>query len=234
MKSEEQDRLTRSAPKGFAPMHDNRGIIHPFAGDCHHSRIPTEGEERVHFHSDLGLTSHTHENRGGFGKLKGYGSTARAIPGFTGHIPGKFAENVFADGWSKMTERSVASHIRAVRRGPKEMTMISEGGTIVAPTASDMLGEIPIHNPSYQCRHRGWSDCKFTGIDIDPAGRQAPKDRQEGYGAVSAPPPRKQIHGYMGWVPGRVGESVVGERQCKTNDISDHLFRKQRMRITQR
>jgi len=226
--------LARSVPKGFAPSHDARGIAHPFAGDVQHSRAPIEGEERVHFHSDLGLTSKAHEKRGGFGNLRGYGSAARAIPGFTGHIPGKFAENVYADGWSKMTEKSVGSHIRAVRRGPKEMTMISEGGTIVAPTSSDMLSEIPLHNSSYQCRHRGWSDCKFTGVDVDPAGRAAPKDRQEAYGAVAAPPSNKWIHGYTGWVPGRVGESVVGERQCKTNDISDHLFRKNRMRITQR
>jgi hypothetical protein len=193
-----------------------------------------QGEERSHFQANLGLTSNAHENRGGFGNLQGYGSSTRAIPGFTGHIPGKFAENVHADGWSKMTEKSVASHLRAVRKGPKELTVLSENGTIVAPIPSDAMAEIPLRNPSYQCRHRGWATCEWTGIDVDPAGRLAPKDRQEGYGAVKPPDPKVGIHGYQGWVPGRVGESVVGERQCKTNDISDHLFRKQRMRITQR
>lgn len=234
-RKDETERLSRTVPPPKAPMHDSRGIAHPFAGDTQHSRIPVEGEERFHMHSDLGLTSHAHENRGDFGNLRGYGSASRAISGFTGHIPGKHAENCFADGWSKMTERSVASHLRAVRKGPKEMSLLTQGGTVVAPHAADMLEEVPLRNPSYQCRTRGWSGCEFSGIYVDAAGRTAPKNRQEAYGGVGPPPAKKDvIHGYQGWVPGRVGESVVGERQCKTNDISDHLFKKNRMRITQR
>jgi len=192
------------------------------------------GEEKHHLQSDMGLTSYAHEDRGEFGKLRGYGSASRAIKGFTGHIPGKFAENVFADGWSKMTERSVASHLRAVRKGPKEMSLLTQGGTVVAPQAADMIAEIPLRNPSYQCRTRGWSGCEFSGIYVDAAGRDAPNNRQESYGGVGPPPSKGNIHGYQGWVPGRVGESVVGERQCKTNDVSGHLFKKNRMRITQR
>jgi len=233
--SADADRLSRSVPPAKAPLHDNRGIAHPFAGDTQHSRIPVSGEERFHMQSDLGLTSHTHEDRGGFGKLRGYASASRAISGFTGHIPGKNSENCFADGWSKMTERSVASHLRAVRKGPKEMSLLTEGGTLVAPISADMLAEKPLRNPSYQCRTRGWSGCEFSGIYVDAAGRKAPKNCQEGFGGI---PPKaasdNKIHGYAGWVPGRVGESVVGERQCETNRISENLFKKNRMRYTQR
>lgn len=233
-KRDEMDRLARSVPPPRAPSHDNRGIEHPFAGDTQHSRIPVDGEQRSHLQSNLGLTSHAHEGRGGFGDLRGYGSASKAISGFTGHIPGKFSENVFADGWSKMTERSVASHLRSVRKGPKEMSLLTGNGTVVAPSSGDMLAEQPIRNPSYQCRTRGWSGCEYSGIYIDAAGRNGPKHRQEGYKGVPPPPSKNQIHGYAGWVPGRVGESVVGERQCKTNEISELLFKKNIMRNTQR
>jgi len=114
------------------------------------------------------------------------------------------------------------------------MSLITEGGTLVAPTSADNLREKPLRNPSYQCRTRGWSGCEFSGINIDSAGRLPPKNRQEAYNGVGPPPSKGNIHGYQGWVPGRVGESVVGERQCKTNDISGHLFKKNSMRITQR
>lgn len=228
------DRLSKTVPAPRAPKHDNRGNFHPAAGDTQHSRIPVEGEEPYHRQSDLGLTSQAHENQGGFGNLRGYGSASRAIVGFTGHIPGKQAENVHANGWSKMTERSVASHLRAVRKGPKEVSLLTQGGTLVATNAADNLAEIPIRNPSYQVRQRGWSGCEWTGMHTDLAGRLPPKNMQEGFGAVPPPPSKGKIHGYTGWVPGRVGESVVGERQCKTNEVSAHLFKKNRMRITQR
>lgn len=228
------DRIAKSVPPPKAPLHDNRGFFHPAAGDTQHSRIPIDGEEKYHLQSNLGLTSYAHEDRGGFGKLRGYGSATRNIPGFTGFTPGKIAENVFADGHSKQAERSVASHLRAIRKGPKEMSLLSENGTLVAPQSGDNLAEVPLRNPSYQCRTRGWSGCEFSGIYVDAAGRMAPKDRQEGYGGVGPPASKNQIHGYAGWVPGRVGESVVGERQCKTNDVSNHLWKKNRMRFTQR
>lgn len=208
MKADEADRLSRTVPPPRAPMHDNRGIALPFAGDTQHSRIPVTGEERFHMQGDLGLTSHAHENRGGFGNLRGYGSASRAIVGFTGHTPGKFAENCFGDGWSKMTEKSVASHLRAVRKGPKEMALLSAGGTLVAPQAADMLPEVPIRNPSYQCRTRGWSGCEFSGIHIDAAGRMAPKNRQEGYRGTQPPPPKGGIPGYTGW--SRLGREPGG------------------------
>lgn len=233
-KKDETERMSRSMPAPRAPMHDNRGIDFPFAGDTQHSRIPPAGEEKFHRQSHLGLTSHAHENQGEFGNLRGFGSATRGIVGYTGYTPGKHAENVFGDGWSKQTERSVASHLRAVRKGPKELTMISAGGTMVAPNSADMLGEKPLKNPSYQHRSRGWSDCPFSGMHVDSAGRRAPRNCQEAYGDVMPAPCKGQIHGYQGWVPGRVGESVVGERQCKTNDISHQLFYKNRMRITQR
>jgi len=231
---EETDRVAKIVAPPRQPFHDSRGMNHPCAGDTRHSRIPLSGEEKVHLQSELDLTSHSHEERGGMGNLRGYGSASRSISGFTGHIPGKFAENVFGDGWSKQTERSVGHHLRAVRKGPKEFSLLTQGGTVVAPITADMLEEKPIRNTSYQDRTRGWSDCEYSGTQVDPAGRVGPKNRQEGYGGVGPPTCKHGIHGYSGWNPGRIGESVVGERQCKTNDISHALFLKNTMRITQR
>jgi len=42
------------------------------------------------------------------------------------------------------------------------------------------------------------------------------------------------ILGYKGYIPGKVSENVIGERQCKTVAIADHLHRKALVRITQR
>ena len=50
---------------------------------------------------------------------------------------------------------------------------------------------------------------------VDAAGRQGPQDRVESYGGCKPPMSKKYIHGYTGWVPGRVGESVIGERQTE-------------------
>eukprot|EP00971_Amphidinium_carterae_P273332 5424626-Amphidinium_carterae.1 len=33
-----------------------------------------------------------------------------------------------------------------------------------------------------------------------------------------------------GWVPGRVGENVIGERQCKTNTLANKLWRRRAQR----
>ncbi|CAK0909061.1 unnamed protein product [Prorocentrum cordatum] len=47
------------------------------------------------------------------------------------------------------------------------------------------------------------------------------------FGLRPQPPPKTTfgaavpIHGYAGWVPGRVGESVCGERQCQTNHVAE-------------
>jgi len=238
---EDLDRRARSTvPPTLMPTFDNRGISHPAAGDTHHSRVPASNEAKVHHHSAMGLTSLQHDNLGGAGQLKGYGAASRGIPGYKGYIPGKAAENVFAEGWSKCHERSVNSHFGARSRAPKSWTLMTEGRTSIAPVRADTLEEIPIRNPSYQDHARGWSDCDFTGKDIDPAGRLPPHGRQEGF-ATSAPNLEKlslrgmvPIHGYGGWVPGRVGENVIGERQCKTNAISGQLWEKTRMRTTQR
>lgn len=232
---EDAHRRTRNETVPRAPEYDNRGHGYPAAGDTQHSRIPVSGEEKAHYHSEYGLTSLAHDNLGGAGRMKGYGSVVRGIPGFRGFVPGKAAENVFAEGWSKSHERALGMHFHARATAPKKWSLLTEGGTMVGPVAADTLAEIRIFNPSYH-DDRGWSNCDFAGKHVDPAGRLAPKDRQEGFGHRSAAINLMgaPIHGYTGWVPGKVGESVVGERICKTNAISAHLFKKNQIRITQR
>lgn len=231
-----RSRSSRASSTIRAPAIDNRGISYPAAGDTHHSRIPVAGEERAHYHSGMGLTSLAHEKLGHMHSMRGYASAAKGIPGYTGYCPGKVAENVVAEGWSKGGEKGLTAHFQAKAHAPKQWSLMTEGGTMVAAHPNDGLKEVPIWNPSYQDHNQGWSKCEFTGSHIDPAGRLAPRDRQEMF-ATSQPPVNRMtaaIHGYAGWVPGRVGENVIGERQCKTNAISDQLFKKQCMRITQR
>jgi len=234
-REDRENRANSAAPPARAPCHDSRGIGYAAAGDTRHSRVAVAGEEKAHLHSTMGLTSLAHEGLGGAGQLKGYSKAAVGIPGYAGYVPGKAAENVFADTWSKSHERSLGAHFDARRTAPKKWSVVAEGNTLVSAAPRDSLKEIPIKNPSYQDRVRGWSTCDFTGSQVDPAGRLAPRDRQEGFNGVAANlNPTVPIHGYAGWVPGRVGENVVGERQCKTNAVSAHLFNKSRMRITQR
>jgi hypothetical protein len=218
------------------PFHDNRGIAYPAAGDTQHSRIPVSGEKRVHHHSGMGLTSRAHDGLGHMSQLRGFGGASQGIPGYTGYVPGKNAENVFADGWSRGNEKSLTAHFEANVKGPKQWSLMTEGGTMIAAKGTDGLKEHPLHNPSYQHHQKGWSKCDFTGAHICPAGRLGPHDRQESFGQGSPQVNKKEacIHGYMGWVPGRVGENVVGERQCKTNQISHLLYNKVKMRTTQR
>jgi len=222
------------------PAYDSRGIGYAAAGDTAQSRIPVSGEERVYFHSDMGLTSHAHENRGTAGGIRGHGSVARGIPGFAGHVPGKRAENVFSDTWSKSNVKSLDAHFTARSRAPKTWSTMTHGGTMIASAASDAIHETPLSNSSYQDRVGGWSACHFTGCHVQPAGARAPAGRQDNHGSSPPAPPsgsRKTeiaIHGYTGFVPGRYGENVVGERQSTTNAISDHLFRKACVRNTQR
>jgi len=238
---EDLDRRARSTvPPKLMPTYDNRGISYPAAGDTQHSRVPASDEEKVHHHSAMGLSSLTHDNLGSAGQLKGYGAASRGIPGYKGFIPGKTSENAFAEGWSKCHERSIHSHFGARSKAPKSWTLMTEGRTSIAPVRADTLEETPIRNPSYQDHARGWSDCMFTGKHIDPAGRLPPHGRQEGF-ATTAPPTEVlglrgmvPIHGYTGWVPGKIAENVIGERQSKTNAVSGHLYDKARMRITQR
>lgn len=240
----EDDRRRTCPPTLRAPPVDKRGINYPAAGDYFHSRIRASNEEKhdSHFHSSMGLTSASHEDRGAAERLRGYGRVTRGIPGYSGYVPGKIAENVHADTWSKTSERSIGAHFSARMAAPKKWGLLTGVGTIVAPVASDTLPEQPLFNPSYHDRVRGWNSSDFTGTHIDPAGRIAPRNRQEGFGCHAPPAPNvathgfrgSAIHGYAGWVPGRCGESVVGERQCKTNAVSDHLFKKNNMRFTQR
>lgn len=243
-RDESERRLKSTAPVLRAPPVDKRGISYPAAGDTQHSRIRASNEEKdpTHFHSSMGLTSMSHEDRGAAEKLRGYGRAARGVPGYCGYVPGKHAENVYADTWSKTHEKSLGAHFGARMKAPKKWGLLSESGTMVHPVASDTLAEQPIFNPSYHDRVRGWNTSHFTGTHIDPAGRLAPRDRQEGYNCQPPPAPNvavhgyrgAAIHGYAGWVPGRAGDSVVGERQCKTNAVADHITRKNQMRITQR
>lgn len=223
---------------------DKRGIGYPAAGDYFASDIRAVNEEKdaSHHHSAMGLTSLSHEDRGAAERLRGYGRSTRGIPGYCGYVPGKLAENVHADTWSKSNEKSLGAHFGARLAAPKKWGLLTESGTMVAPVKSDTMAENATFNPSYHDRVRGWSNCQFTGTHIDPAGRLAPKDRQEGFSCQQPPAPNvsthgyrgSAIHGYSGWVPGRSGDSVVGERQCKTNAVADHLFKKNYMRITQR
>jgi len=238
------DETRRAEPRTIAPAHDKRGMFYPAAGDTQHSRIRASGEDKDegHFHSSMGLTSSSHEDRGAAERLRSYGRAARGVPGYCGYVPGKIPENIYSDTWSKTHEKSLGAHFDARLKAPNKYGLLTAGGTLVSTSATDGSPEEPIFNTSYHDRIRGWSNCQFSGCHVDPAGRLAPRDRQEGFQLLPPPNPNignhgtrgAAIHGYMGWVPGRVGESVVGERQCKTNAISDHLFDKQIMRITQR
>lgn len=229
----EERRSRRVAPPSMSPMYDKRGISHPAAGDTVHSRIAPTNEEKVHFHSSMGLTSLAHEGLGSLGTMQGYGSASRGIPGYMGHIPGKSAENIFADGWSKCHEKSITSHFRSRRDGPTKWNVMTDSCTIVPPAASDTLVEVPIFNPAYNDCQNGWSRCEFTGAKVVPAGRSAPYGRQDGFGGQNVPV-IGHIPLYQGHVPGLKGENVVGERRAQSDSIARHLHNKSRMRMSQR
>jgi len=48
-----------------------------------------------------------------------YGRVIRNIPGYTGYIPGKFSENIHAEGFSSTCSNSLSSHFMA-RKAPRE------------------------------------------------------------------------------------------------------------------
>mmetsp|Transcript_11765 Transcript_11765/g.21416 ORF Transcript_11765/g.21416 Transcript_11765/m.21416 type:complete len:303 (-) Transcript_11765:192-1100(-) len=224
-------RRTRAEPS-LAPLYDKRGVGYQPAGDVTYSRMPPAGEIPAYRHSDLGLTSASFEGRGG-ANLRGYGSAARSIPGFRGFVPGRHAENVIGMGWSKTNEQSISSHLTSRQKGMRTKSLVVDGGTLVPTAVTDSQPEVPLYSLSYNDQVRGSSTCEFTGSKVDPAGRLAPCGKQEDFGLIR-PTPHPVIHGYAGCVPGRVGENVIGERQCKTNTLANKLWRKQRMRITQR
>lgn len=222
-------RLSTSQPSR-APRYDRSGSDYPAAGDFNDTQRDSENVKKP-CHSSMRLTSRTYDGLGGLGTLRGYGSAAGNIPGFTGHIPGKVVQNVHGGTWTKLNEQGIGEHFAARMAAPKEWSLCTKGGTLVSTVKTDAMKEIPIKSRSYADHIAGWSDCRYTGSMIGPAGRAL---GQESYGLAPQPPAGKQIHGYAGWVPGRVGESVVGERQCNTNHVADVLFNKARMRITQR
>lgn len=225
--------LPRARTPPCAPRFDARGLTFPAAGDCQFSRIPVKGEVRNSLHKSLGTLSRTWDGHGGADKLKGMSSVAVAIPGFTGHVPGNKAENVFGDGWSKNMESSLAAHLLSRSRAPKVRSYITKERTFVPALESDNGQELPILNPSYQDHARGWSGCEYTGSKVDPAGRVGPRCRQESY-RLEAPPPWRAAIGYTGFIPGRIGENIIGERQRATDDISRTLTEKNRVRVLQR
>eukprot|EP00451_Oxyrrhis_marina_P028090 CAMPEP_0204358392 /NCGR_PEP_ID=MMETSP0469-20131031/36484_1 /ASSEMBLY_ACC=CAM_ASM_000384 /TAXON_ID=2969 /ORGANISM="Oxyrrhis marina" /LENGTH=353 /DNA_ID=CAMNT_0051346255 /DNA_START=19 /DNA_END=1080 /DNA_ORIENTATION=- len=181
------------------------------------------------------------------------------IVGYTGFVPGRHSENVFANTWTLNNSESVKKHKqseygrrhketpdqyygRSMRMHPSKGTSHGNEGsrqtltaerTVVPAIEADKFREIPIFNPSYQDRVRGTSTCEFSGKGVDPAGRQAPVNRQDGTG-LKAPPAPLRPHGYAGYVQSRGAENVIGERQCKTDIIAMGLHRKNKMQITQR
>jgi len=220
-----------SAPR--APLYDTRGVGYRAAGDVAESRIPVSGEvkDSLHLHSTLGLTSFAHEGREAPAQLQGFSRASRGIPGYLGWVPGKVSENTYAETWSKSAEKSLVAHCTARDAAPRS-------DAVKAKEAQ----EVPRFNPSYQDRVRGWSTCEYTGMNVEAAGRLPPAGRQEAFGA-KAPRSREvwthgiqaaAIPGYTGWAPGRVGENVFGERQCQARIVADHLFKKNRVRSTQR
>lgn len=181
---------------------------------------------------------------------------------YTGYIPGKKSENVYSNGWTKSNLNATAAFHRTYlgrnrygRSDPlamedgKERThprgfydgdqnrglraLFTKGLTAVERVASDDKPEIPMFSSSYQDMRRGWSLDPYVGKQIDPAGRLEPYTRQEGWGCQKAPDYHRAPK-YAGYVPGRYGENVVGERQTIVDHICSHRTRKNRAEILQR
>lgn len=213
--------------KTTGPRYDKRGVGYPPAGDTHMSRIAASNE--VSQHVAPGNVSQTwdgtpHRSPGDYKEhskqLRGYGNVTGNIPGFTGHIPGRHAENLYGDTWSKTNENSLAAHFMARDNTYRSAPVVTKEHTFVPPAESDFFRDIPLHNKSYNDLHYGFSNCPYTGKNVDPAGRMKPHGRTETFGRQPVPGPPTIVHGYSGFVRGRIGENVVGERQCKTNEIA--------------
>jgi len=222
-----------------APKYDKRGIGFQPAGDTRHSRI-FRSDEKTSLIGPGNLSKtwesvvhHAPQGFKGFStQITGCGNATRNIPGFTGHIPGKIAENMYGDTWSKTCENSIACHFMARSKAPKNTSFFTKEHTAVPAVDADFVKEIPVHNKSYIDQTYGWSDCQYTGLQVDPAGRLPPNGRQGTFGR-ERPPEATIVHGYAGYVPGRVSENVHGERQCKINEISTLLSYKNKVRINQ-
>lgn len=197
---------------------------YPAAGDRSWSRGPLSHGDKAKFNTALGLTSLAREGLGGASVHQGFGSAAKGIPGYQGYVPGKHAENVCSETWSRGNEKSVHAHLAACSGAPKSKPVFVQGNTLVHGTRQQHLREIPVKNPGYQDRFGGWSACELTGSQVDPAGRMAPHNRQEGY---DARPPRPAtitvaapIPGFGGHFVGR-GRDNFSERQQRT---ASHLY----------
>jgi len=233
----EAESQRKPSEKRRVPKYDSRGIGFPPAGDTTHSRIFRSDEYTSLMAPGTcsktwdGLVNQSPQGYKGFStQIAGFGKATGNIPGFTGHVPGKIAENLYGDTWSKTCENSVSSHFMARSQAPKRTSFFTKEHTAVPAIDSDFYKEIPLHNRSYIDLKHGFSNCQYTGMQIDPAGRLPPAGHQETFGR-QRPPQASIVHGYAGYVPGRVSENVHGDRQCKTNEVSTLLTYKNKVRI---
>jgi len=242
------------------PKRDNRGLGFPAAGDTDTAAM-TSNERRSHVApGNVSMTWDATVNQAPLGykgsahDIKGYGNVTRNIPGFTGHIPGKIAENLFGDGFSKTCENAIASHFQA-RRDPRPHSaptgsrsssrprtsqrpisapVFTKDHTAVPWVESDFFPEIPLHNKSYQDMIRGWSRCPYNGCQVEPAGAVAPVGRQERFDRARPPVVDGIPPGYTGYVPGKRSENVFAERKHTVRAISQLLTHKNKLRSKQR
>lgn len=231
----------RLPPKETITMPEYRGIdkvaprgMEP-AGDLKEARIKS-GWKKATDHEDLGPPGH--------------GAAVAGIVNYAGFLPGYRSENVYGHTWGRTRQLSVGAYFDASAdkdlrrraglmdakhpvRDPTQGVRLTKESTAVPDVDADRLREVPLHSNSYQDVRRGFSRCMYGGVDVDPAGRAAPFGRQDTFGRKKAPSPEKP-HGYTGFVPGKLGQNVVGERICKTNEISKLLSYKNSIRVVQR
>lgn len=226
-------RKPKEPPRERVP--DVRGIDPPAAGDFCESRIP-------HSSSTPKLSKQQSD-------IGGLARPQKGITAFTGFIPGFKSENVYGKTWNRSLQMSADAHLQAnaderarcaetkqprhPARDKVRATLLTKESTVVPEVDADGLREVPLHSNSYQDVRRGYSRCMFAGVDVAPAGRAPPFGRQDGFGRRPAPSPEKP-HGYTGYVPGKIAQNVVGERICKTNEISKLLTYKNHTRVLQR
>lgn len=246
------------------PKYDNRGIGFRPAGDTDSVAMTTNERtsqiapgnvsqtwDATVNHAPLGRNGSAHD-------IKGYSSVTRNIPGFTGYIPGKVAENLFGDGFSKTCENSLASHFLARKdqfphlrphsaptglrsssrpntsQRPISAPVITKDHTAVLAVDTDFMKEIPLISSSYQDMIRGWSQCPYNGCQVEPAGAVAPVGRQERFFRPQPPVGDGIPPGYTGYVPGKRSENVFAERKHVTRQISQLLTHKNKVRSKQR
>ncbi|CAD7948859.1 unnamed protein product [Amoebophrya sp. A25] len=184
------------------------------------------------------------------------------IVGYGGHVPGREAENVHGNTWTRTNLNATSAFHRTFRgrnrnersdpwavtkgksrlhpRGAYDMEqnrnqkfLYTKERTAVGRVETDTQEEVPLYNNSYNDMRRGWSLDPFVGKQIDAAGRQEPFTMQESYGCVR---PFKALRapGYTGFVPGKIGENIVAERQTMTDHIAVHRTNKNKSEKLQR